>query len=230
MPQITLFGATGPTGQALIREALHQGYTIVVFARSPEKLDLELRKSREISIIQGTLDSYSAIQTSLHNSVAVFILLAPSNGLPRWAGGSSSALTVTTGYRNIVRAMSELGIKRLIGIGTPSHVEPQDGFNLGLAVAVPLLRLVAPKVFEDVIETGKLLKSLGEEENIDWTWLRVSLLYNELGAREKKYNLGFIGQGGRFVLPSLSREELAKALLDEMEDRKWVRVMPFCWS
>ncbi|KAJ3847136.1 hypothetical protein EV368DRAFT_27943, partial [Lentinula lateritia] len=144
---ITLFGGTGPTGNALIREALRRGHTIVVFARSPHKLDSELRDSARISVIQGTLDSYPAIQRSLHNSAAVFVLLTPSDGLPGWAGGSSVPLTMTTGYRNIIRAMSELSVKRLIGIGTPSHVEPQDGFNFGLKVTVPMLRLLAPKVF-----------------------------------------------------------------------------------
>ncbi|KAJ3790070.1 hypothetical protein GGU11DRAFT_746537 [Lentinula aff. detonsa] len=230
MPQITLFGATGPTGKAVIREALRRGYTIVVFARSPDKLDTELRFSGKIKMVQGTLDSYSAILSCLRNSTAAFILLTPSDGFPRWAGGSSSSLTVTSGYHNIIRAMLELGVKRLIGIGTPSYAEPQDGFNLGLAVTVPLLKLVAPRVFEDVVETGRLLKGLGGDTNIDWTWLRVSLLYDEPAPRNEKYKLGFTGQGGRIVLPSLSRKELSKALLDEMEERKWVRGMPFCWT
>ncbi|KAJ3771200.1 hypothetical protein FB446DRAFT_741338 [Lentinula raphanica] len=230
MPQITVFGATGPTGRAFIHEALRRDYTIVVFARSPHKLDLEIRENNKISTIQGTLDSYSAIRSSLHSSIAAFVLLKPSDGFPRWAGGSSSSLTITTGYKNIILAMHELGIKRLIGIGTPSHVEPQDGFNLVPAVGIPFMRLTSPRVYEDVVETGKLLKGLKDDEDIDWTWLRVPLLYDGSAPMNESYNLGFIGQGGRFGPPSLSREELAKALLDEMKERNWVKGMPFCWN
>ncbi|KIK68252.1 hypothetical protein GYMLUDRAFT_68127 [Collybiopsis luxurians FD-317 M1] len=242
--QITLFGATGPSGKALIQEALRRGYTIVVFARSPHKLEAELRNSDRVNIVQGTLDSYPSILSSLQNSVAALVLLSSADGFPRWAGGSSSPLTVTKGYRNIIRAMSELRIKRLIGIGGPSHVEALDSFNLGLVLGVSVLRLVYPKVYEDTVETAKLLKTLnegkgrlgasGDEESagdnvdIDWTWIRAPLLYD--GPGRGQYNLGYVGQGGWLSVPTLSRDELAKAMLDEIDQRKWIKGIPFCWG
>ncbi|KIK68254.1 hypothetical protein GYMLUDRAFT_237334 [Collybiopsis luxurians FD-317 M1] len=171
-----------------------------------------------------TLDSYSSVLASLQNSVAVLVLLSPADGFPHWAGGSSTPLTVTKGYRNIIRAMSELQIKRLIGIGTPSHVEALDNFNRSVILGVRVLRLLLLKAYEDVVETGKLLKTLsegkglleangddgsaGDNVDIDWTWIRVPFLYD--GSGGSQYNLG---------------EELARAMLDELDQRKWIKGM-----
>ncbi|KAF5392877.1 hypothetical protein D9757_000868 [Collybiopsis confluens] len=233
--QITIFGGTGPSGKALIQETLRRNHTIVLFARSPHKLDPEFRDSDRINVVQGTLDSYPSILSSLRGSSCALILLASTDGMPHWVGGTSSSLTITNAYRNIINAMSELGIKRLIGTGTPSHVEPLDGLNLALFLGVSLLKVLLPKVYEDVVETGKLLTSLGEggvdgaskeESDIDWTWIRVPNLYD--GPSKQKYKLGYVGQGGWFLLPRLSREELAKAILDEMYQGNWVKGIPFC--
>ena len=50
---LSIFGATGKTGQLLVRQSLDEGNAVVVYARNPSNLDL---KSKNLSIIQGELN------------------------------------------------------------------------------------------------------------------------------------------------------------------------------
>src|SRR5690606_23690042 len=66
--QITIFGATGQVGKAVLREALNRGYDVKVLVRSPEKLgDLKDR----VTVIKGDLLDSAAVDRALEGSIAV---------------------------------------------------------------------------------------------------------------------------------------------------------------
>lgn len=54
MPQITLIGVTGPSGKPLIEKVLALQYTIVIYARNPQKLDDALKADSRVRIVKGS--------------------------------------------------------------------------------------------------------------------------------------------------------------------------------
>ena len=50
--KITIFGATGKTGQFMLKQALERGYEVVAFVRSPQKITL---RDPHLTVVQGEL-------------------------------------------------------------------------------------------------------------------------------------------------------------------------------
>jgi nucleoside-diphosphate-sugar epimerase len=61
MVNIIVLGGTGPTGLALINEALSRRYTVIIYARSPQKLPPEITSNPFVIIVKGTLEEEDAI-------------------------------------------------------------------------------------------------------------------------------------------------------------------------
>ena len=54
---IVIFGATGGTGQEIVKQALEQGHTVTAFVRNPAKLE---HKHTNLKIIQGDVLDYTS--------------------------------------------------------------------------------------------------------------------------------------------------------------------------
>src|ERR1700687_2385995 len=73
MLRLTVFGGTSPTGQHLIRQALHTGHTVTALARNPAKLD----SGYGLTVIGGQLTDPQAIAGAVKDADAVISLLGP---------------------------------------------------------------------------------------------------------------------------------------------------------
>lgn len=59
--KLFILGATGRTGQELVRQALSDGHEVVAYVRSPEKLNSQ----EKLTIIQGTLEETTKLQQAM---------------------------------------------------------------------------------------------------------------------------------------------------------------------
>lgn len=205
---ITLFGGTGATGQLVIQKALSAGYQITVYARSPQKItinDINLR------IVQGELTDIHKIDEAIRNADAVISVLGPD---PKLKG-----LTIADGIKNIVGAMTKLGIKRLVATATPSFKDPNDRFQLSFSLAVFMVKTLMKVSYDNIVLAGKYITASG----LDWTVVRLPMLSDK--PSNGKVNAGYIGEG-TIKLFSLSREDLAEFLLKQVEDQKWLKQSP----
>lgn len=104
--KIAVFGATGRTGQLIVREALARGFDARALARSPEKLD-DL-KAPGLSVVRGDARDATAVATTLAGTdVAVSALGATSRGDPK-------ELSETT--RALLDALEQHGPKRIVAV------------------------------------------------------------------------------------------------------------------
>ncbi|SFW44476.1 NAD(P)-dependent oxidoreductase [Luteibacter sp. UNCMF366Tsu5.1] len=206
---IALFGATGVTGSYIIEEALRRGYNLSVYARDPKKLASYAGK---VDIVVGDLQDRGAIAQCVKGADAVISALGP-NSLK-----VQGDKPVMHGLTNIMAAMKQVGVRRLIQISTAAYRDPKDGFAFGTHAFAFLFKVIARKGFQDVKATAELIAG----SDLDWTLVRVPNLKD--GAANGSVDAGWYGQTK--LGSKLSRGNLAKFVVGQVSDTQFVRAAP----
>ncbi|MCW2283705.1 putative NADH-flavin reductase [Rhodoblastus acidophilus] len=207
--KISLFGATGPTGKYLIEEALRQGYSLSVYTRDAGKLAAYADK---IDIVVGDLETQDAIKKCVTGSAAVISALGPNSLAVK------GTLPVMHGLGNIMTAMKDANVNRLIQVSTAAYRDPKDRFDFKSQAMLAVLKLIARKGVEDVQATAKLIS----DSDLNWTLVRIPNLKD--GPSDGDIDVGWYGQ--RKLGTKLSRGNLAKFLVDQIASREFTRAAP----
>jgi putative NADH-flavin reductase len=195
--KILVFGATGPTGQQIIRQGLELGHEITAFVRDPGRLHA---KHPNLSVITGdVLDSKSVLIAVQGHDL---IMSALGNGK------SLKGEVFSLGIKNIVDAMKKCNIKRIIvmsafGVG--------DSLNRVPFLPKILYKTLLKRTFADKEIGEKYLK----QSNLDWTLVHAVILTN--GSKSGIYKSGEIISVGAF--PKISRADVADYMLKLVSDK-----------
>lgn len=155
---IVIFGATGPTGQHLISQALEAGHTVTAFVRSPEKLSAEI-KGRVNVIVGDVLKNIECVEHAVQGQDVVLSAL----GSNVRKGGD---LVNSQGARNIIDAMRKFGVTRFVAVST-----------IGIADTVQRMSKLTHFVLRMVIGDERLQDAEMQEDvvsasELDWTLVR----------------------------------------------------------
>lgn len=206
---IALFGATGPTGRHLIEEALKRGYSLSVYTRDASKL---AAFAGQVAIVVGDLQDRNAVAKCVRGADAVISALGP-NSLK-----VQGDKPVMHGLANIMAAMKQAGVRRLVQISTAAYRDPQDGFAFGTHAFALLFKLIARKGYQDIQATGALVAG----SDLDWTLVRIPNLKD--GPAHGGVDVGWYGRTRLGY--KLSRGNLARFLVDQVADTQFVRAAP----
>lgn len=99
-----IFGATGRTGQHLVRLFLAEGHMVRAVARDPGKLSLE---SSSLQVVQGSITEELALDELLHGVEAVVMLLG--NASQQRESKINAEFT-----KRLIPAMRRQGVRRLL--------------------------------------------------------------------------------------------------------------------
>nr|WP_301291128.1 NAD(P)H-binding protein [Robbsia andropogonis] len=204
-----MFGATGPTGRHIIKEALKRGYTLSVYTRDAKKL---ASFAGRVEIVVGDLQDRSAIAKCIQCTDAVISTLGP-NSLK-----VQGDKPVMHGLTHIIAAMKHAGVCRLIQISTAAYRDPKDGFAFSTHAFALLFKVIARKGYEDIKATGELIAN----SDLDWTLVRAPNLKD--GPADGGVNVGWYGTTK--LSAKLSRGNLAKFLVDQVTDKQFIRAAP----
>ncbi len=94
---------------------------------------------------------------------------------------------------------------------------PTDTPSLRFRLAVGLIRRLAPGAYEDIVRTADVVRA----SELDWTLVRVSLLSD--GPMTGRVNVGRVSRG---IGMRLRRADLARFLLEQVQDTRYVRQAP----
>jgi len=215
--RIVILGGTGPTGILLIEEALSAKHTIVVYARSPQKLPAHLSKHPDVTIVKGELQDSNALTTALAGAHAVLSALGPSFGNP-------SGTPIAHGYAAVLEAMRSTGVKRLIALGTASIKDEHDKWSVVYSALVAAVALGANSAYKDIVAVGEVIRAC---DDIDWTIVRVPVLKDD---KNREVRAGYIGDGKAGRGCTLARLGFAVFVLQELEKGEWIKRAPLITS
>ena len=202
--KIAVFGSTGGTGRAIVKQALAARHEVMAFARSPEKLgDLH---HEMLAILKGDVLIYADVARAVLGQDAVLCALGNPTLKPD--------TTTSNGTKNIIRAMTEHCVKRFIcettlGVGDSNG---QPGFIF--------TKIVVPVVLKNAMADKELQETAIRESSLDWTIVRPGGLTN--GERTGVYRYGM----ERSIAGRISRADVADFILRQLESDEFIGKTP----
>src|SRR3954454_7062244 len=152
-----ILGATGKTGTQLLDLALQNGHSVTAFVRSPQKLPQD---RAGLTVIQGSPADVPALAHAMAGHDAVFSALAPQIG-ETFRAPSKRAWTMAGYAANIVQAMQQAGVKRLLAFSSA-------GLFPGQSLFVRMLSFPARHHLADL----KAMEEAYQASGLEWTLLR----------------------------------------------------------
>jgi putative NADH-flavin reductase len=211
--KLTLLGATGRTGTALIAAALARSHQITIYARSPSKLDPAFKQNPNVTIIEGEVDNHDSLRRAFREQDAVLSVLG---AMPRHHPNDH---VFTDAFKVIFAAMKEEKVTRFVGTGIPTS-DPKDKVSWSITLQTWYTKNFLSTCHRDVLGYTAVVAA---EEDIDWSWFRIMIVGD--GERTGNVLFGYPGDG-KMSFGFIRRADLAEAMLDEVTERKWVKQMP----
>jgi len=205
MPEhIVIFGATGRTGQHLVRQALDRGYRVTAFVRDPVKLEVE---DDRLQVALGDFLDADAVDAALAHGAAAVICAA---GIFQ----REYKTTLSDGTRNILNAMQRHGIRRLLVV---SSIGAGDSKGQGTWLVSLYQRLMLKYVLWDKDRQEQAIRDSG----LDWTILRPPRLF-ESDEQNADVVVWSGAQPKRKLRWSVTRATLANVVLDALAGEHYV--------
>jgi putative NADH-flavin reductase len=216
--RLAIFGPTGGTGRRLVERAIAEGHEVTAFARNPSKITA--RHERLRIVVGDAFDPESVLEAVSGNEAVICVLgsRTPSNPLHPRRPGDPHGVT-SAGSQNIVAAMKEHGLRRLVcqtawGVGESRQ-------NPGIAGAF-FMNVLVPPLLRDEYADKEAQEKIVAESGLDWIIVRPMILTN--GSWTNDYRADVDLKPGR--RPYISRADVADFLLKQLTDDTFVRKTP----
>ena len=210
MKKVAVIGATGFVGTQVVKELANRGYFVNALARNTSKIE----ESENIKAV--TVDVYNTSELSeiLKGNDAVISAFNPG-----WTNPNIFE-DFLKGAESIEKAVEESGVKRFITVG-----------GAGSLYIAENLQLIDTPEFPAEIKPGaeaarQYLEMIKKNENLDWTFFSPAIEMHQgtAGVRKGTYRTALenpvFDENGRSVL---SVEDVAVALVDELENNQFVK-------
>lgn len=194
---IAIIGATGSVGSRLTKEALARGHEVTAIARTADKLPAQAGLTPKAISYTDQAALINAIQGK--DAVLLAVKFASGDG------------------PQILQAVKAAHPKRFLAVGGAGSLEAKPGLDV---VDTPDF----PAAYKDeALAAREFLRSLKREGELDWTLISPSAILAP-GERTGKYRIGrdqlLVDAKGN---SHISIEDLAKALIDELENPQFRR-------
>jgi putative NADH-flavin reductase len=201
---LAIFGSTGPTGRALVHQALDQGHEVTAVARDPAAVDAS---GARLQVVRADVLDRASFDGLLNGVDAVLSAIG--------AHGRQPTTVYSVGAANIRDAMHHAGVRRFVGISA-LPVTPRTEFGpTERWIVVPLLSMFFREMYADMTRMEQVLR----DSDLDFTIMRPPQLTHKRATG--KYRTG-INQHLRRAR-KISRADLAAEMLHVIPDKKTVR-------
>lgn len=200
--QLAVIGATGGTGLQVVEQALEWGHFVTAFVRDPAKLKL---KHINLTVLTGNVLEPHTLLPAVRRQDAVICALGSRPGKTDHA--------VSEGTKNLIAAMHETGVRRLLLVS-----------SLGVGESFADASL-SSKLFIKTVLSGPIAEKEMQEEavrnsGLDWLIVRPTRLNND--SPTGSYKVGEHLKFSLFAMPQISRADVAAFLLDQLDSSHYV--------
>lgn len=197
--RLVIFGANGPTGQILTRQALSQGYCVTAVTRRPEQFG---QAHADLHVTYGDVYDLASVSDAIKGQDAVVSVA----GIPySWKPVTIYSQCATA----IVLGMQGVGVRRLLFTssgGTNPHYDPTEGFIFG--------RIIKPTIGRSTYKDLREAEAIVMQSDLDWTIVRPARLVNHPAITAYRCAEGYVVPGKLRT----ARTDLADFLLYELTD------------
>ncbi|KAG8593630.1 hypothetical protein GDO81_000909 [Engystomops pustulosus] len=203
--KLSVLGATGQTGAALVAQALQDGHEVTALVRNVSKMTIQHEK---LKVVEANIFSADTLAEHFKGQDAVVSCL----GFPYKMFASISGYTDS--MTAIVSAMRQTGVNRMVTM-TSWYTDTSSAQNASFFVRnllVPLIKSVLTNMFE-------MEKYLEKEcSDLNWTVVRPP------GLQNTPVTGYFVpDEKGYPVTNTVSRADVSRFMLSTLNDNQWTK-------
>lgn len=189
---ITIFGATGGTGRALVDQALAVGHHVTALVRTPATLAVT---HTQLCVLQGDIHDADQVAAAIVGQDAILSALGTNQRGP--------VSLCTDGIAHILPAMTRYSVRRLIALSAYGAADSHDAdlYN----------RMLWLMQREKMLDKERM-EALLRQSDVDWTIIRPPALGN--GPRTGRYHLGVDLHMN--ITSRISRANVADCMLQQL--------------
>jgi uncharacterized protein len=105
--KVIVFGATGPVGKELVKQALYDGHEVKAYGRNV--IFEGLPEDKKVELVQGALFDEGDVLFAIKGCDAVLFAVAGSS--------DGTDKTISLGMKTVVKQMEKAGVKRIVALG-----------------------------------------------------------------------------------------------------------------
>lgn len=193
--KIVVFGATGKTGQEIVKQSFAKGYEVTAFVRDHSKMTLE---HSDLKVMIGDIYEFTTVTQAIQGQDAVICTLGSSD--------LGKTTVRSEGTANIIRAMKENQVKRLV-------VVTAMGVGESWSTLSYVNKLFFATFLRNTRQDHEKQEVVVKESDLDWTIIRPSGLIDT--PLTESYA---IGENIRAKTSRIARADVAHAVIKEVGD------------
>lgn len=193
-----VFGATGTIGKLTVQKLLSEGHEVTAFARNPHKLAFT---NPDLNHYSGDATDAYTVTNAIKGHDAVVITLG--------SGMSRKSTIRSEGTMNIIHAMHQHGVKRLICQSTLGAHESWGNLNFFWK------RIMFGALLKPVFKDHELQENLVRASGLDFTIVRPSAFTDENASGAFKVD---IKPSERNLTLKIARADVAAFLSRQVND------------
>jgi putative NADH-flavin reductase len=207
---VTVFGATGGVGAQVVEQLRSRGHHVTAYVRNPSKVPSSW--GDDVTVVTGELTDADAVDHAVQGADAVVSALGPS--LDRKATG----LPLIEGTRTIVDAMQRHGVRRYVGNGTPSVLDPREKPTWQTRLSTFMAKSFLRRAYDELVGMSQIVMGPG----LDWTIVR--FLQPKDGPAEGAVRHGFYGTDKLGF--GVTRADIAAFTAAQVDDPRYIGAAP----
>jgi len=199
--KIVIFGATGGTGIELVKQALEQGHTVTAFVREPARLAID---NENLTFATGDVFDAESVTQVIQGQDAVVCSLGSGTDLRK-------TTVRATGTTNIISAMREQNVRRLMVVTAMGVAESWDDLSL-------FNKFLFAVLMKSLREDHEAQEAAVKESKLDWTIIRPSGLTDTPGT-----GIYSVGENIPATTSKIPRSDVADLILKELKENSLIR-------
>ncbi len=207
---VTVFGATGGVGSQVVEQLRSRGHHVTAYVRNPSKVPSSW--GDDVTVLTGEVSDAAAVDRAVAGADAVVSALGPS--LDRKATG----LPLVEGTRNIIEAMQRHGVRRYVGNGTPSVLDPREKPTWQTRLSTFMAKRFLRRAYDELVGMSQIVMGSG----LDWTIVR--FLQPKDGPAKGTVRHGFYGTDKLSF--GVTRADIAAFTAAQVDDPSYIGASP----
>ncbi|MDQ6772794.1 MAG: NAD(P)H-binding protein [Candidatus Dormibacteraeota bacterium] len=206
--KVALIGSTGFIGQGVLACLVADGHVVRALARHPSRV----RQQNGLTVIGGDALNLEAVDQTVAGCEAVVSTLGTRRG------EDVDPDFLAQAARNVLQAMRNHGVNRLVAVSGAGITVPGERKPFPHNVISRLLRMLARNAVESKQREYDVLA--GSE--VEWTAVRPVRVQDVPASGSVR-----TGTSAEHLGTRVSRDDLARFIVDQLHDRTFVHQAPF---
>lgn len=202
--KIVLFGASGKTGQVLLKKALQEGHEVVAYVRRSASIAIS---HPSLTIVEGQLHETQKIQEIMRGVDACISTLGGASLTKR-------SPQIVDGIQQIIQTMEKERVPRFLYLSSFGASESKK------YMPQPIRFLICDCILRVPLSDHNINEKRIFESSLEWTIFRPGGLSNGPETNKIKHGSEAFTLKGN---PSISRENVARFMLQQLSDTSYVR-------